>query len=278
MAEGRAKIIIDADAAKVIAEAIKAGDAIEKAGKRARSFGRAIADSNRELAGTVVKTAVLLKTLDAVAETYEKFRKMTVDASGKIGGAELKAQLAGQRLGLSAEQSSGLLVGEGATTADERAGYLEKLAGMVGDKGAGNLTAESASRAAALFRTGLYREDELSDAIKKGTLGDLEADDRKSKLTGLARKEYVTRSYEMGLEQAGDRTRAGSGFGRRWTDADVEYDRARNPGRSAYFDWIGQVTAKAGGDKAIKYLERIAHSNDEMIRLSRTPVSGQPPE
>jgi hypothetical protein len=276
MAEGRAKIIIDADAAKVIAEAIRAGNAIEGAGRKARGFGKAIQEFNKDLAGTVVKTTLVLKTLNALGDSLEKLRGGKVEASTKVGGAELRAQVAGSRLGIGSDQASALLQGAGVVGIDDRAAYLEKLASDKDLKG--RLDAGTLSQASALYRSGLYQEDEIKAGIKGGTLAQLAAEDRQSKLTGRAAREYNTQLFETQRGMAAANIRANDGFGARYTDANTDYMRARNPGRAVAADTVGQALGFVGADRATKYLERIAYSSDETARWSYRPRIGPTPE
>ncbi len=262
MAESSAKVVIKGDAKHLVNEAKKGEAAIDKIGTRSKYLGAALRDANKELAGMAIKASIVVRTLNALGDAYEKLRTEKSTASKTVGEANVRAQLAGQRLGLSGSQSQSILGGSGTASLGDRAGFLEDLAGEK------NLTADPATiaRAAALQRTGLYSNEEVKAALRSGTLDRLESQDRRGALTGSARASYDTSVLERGAEITGANLRADAGNATRADDARFALSRAnlseRSPGQAYAREVLGGATSAVGGDKLLDALDRFQTSGD----------------
>ncbi len=281
MAENEGVIKFRGDATQLEAELNKISGGMIQAGKHADSLSDKVARKvGGGLTSATAKALSLVAALKGIADQYEKIRDEKINASRTVGESELAAQVAGSRLGIGGAAATSLLAGPGTKTLSERASFLTNLANRSSDKDyAGKLDLGTLAQATGLSNSGLFTDDELQDAIKNGTVGELSLASREAELRGGGRKEYRTQAYERKTEIAIAQSKSRAGFGKRFTDADVSYENAANGDLyNGVFGAVGNATSVVGGDKAIALLNRIASSNDAMVEVARRPLPSEAAE
>ena len=251
-----------------------------RTGKHAEDLGTKIGNKvGKSLEHAVLKTFALVEAMKKAGEAFEKIREEKIEASKTVGEAQLEAQVAGARLGISGDLASALLEGEGGRTLSERAGFLKRLASKSGKEGYSALQdTGTLVKATGLYNSKLYEEDEIEEAIQNGTLDQLGAENRGNSLIGNAKLQYRTEARERALEIATANARARQGFGKRFTDVEVGYlDASRSDLARGV---MGAVDATTGivGVRLIQTLDRIASSNEELVEYARGQIVPAPAE
>ena len=123
MAEGRAKIIIDADAAKVIAEAIKAGDAISKTARKTKSIGD-------EFTRAITKVELFKKAVSLAGQAVSAVVDRAERLSKQGGGGKLSLATSLSSLGVPDIDAavSRVRASPGGATLDEIESFAASLA------------------------------------------------------------------------------------------------------------------------------------------------------
>lgn len=123
MAEGRAKIIIDADAAALIGAAIKAGNEIEKVGKKSKTIGD-------EFGRALTKVELIKKALSQVARGFDEVTSKAEAASRAAGGNRVGFATSFAELGVTDidRATDGIRNSRGATSLEERESFVSSLA------------------------------------------------------------------------------------------------------------------------------------------------------
>lgn len=231
MGAGSGKIVLDADASKVVSEAKRGGDAFKQAAHEAAGVGKQLEKYGDHLARTVIGASAVIRAIEAISNAVREYGKATADASKKAGATGVSAGLAGARLGLSGADTSALTGGASAKSADEVASFLATLAGTKGP-GKQAVGRTDAFRATSLFKSGLFDSDEITEAIGKGDLAGLmkSAGKRRALLGSGVTDELDVRARENQAENyATSTTAANGGARRRLIDANLAEQKARNP-------------------------------------------------
>lgn len=253
MANG-GKIILDADASKVVQESKKAGDAMKQATKDAAGVGGQIGKWGEQMAKTVAGVGAVVRAIASVSKEVAAAQRAAMDANAKGGGRALDSGVAAARLGLGAGDAAALTGAGGGKSAEDMIALLNALAGAKGPGGAA-IGRTDVFRAANAFRTGTVSQDEAIDAAKSGTTLDLlkTANQRYGLLGDDARGELGIRATEQAAADEAMRLRDGDSGGRsRVGAARRELRNARHPVAGAFQNIVGDYTQAVGGDAIIQ--------------------------
>lgn len=253
MGTGSGKIILDADASKVVNEAKKGGDAFRAAAKEAAGLGGQIDKYGTQLAKTVVSVGSVAKAIASVTQEIVNAQRAAAEASRKTGGAALSAAEAGARLGLTGSDSKALTAAGGGRSREDLIGLLEALASAKGPGGA-SISRTNAFQAANNFRSGATREEAI-EAAKAGTGTALlkTVNQRNALLGDEAIGERDLRAQEIAAgEQAADIRAGRNGARNRRAQVARDLRNARSPVAGGLQSAVGAATSIVGGDSAIE--------------------------
>lgn len=276
-----AKIVLDADASRVVNEAKKGGEEFKKTARAAGSIGKEFADMPGKIAKTVIGVGALLRAVAAVSQELNKVQTQAADANRKSGGAALDRGITGARLGLSSQQTTALSA-PGARSTEEMDQLLGSFVGLKGP-GGGAVDQTTLFRAANLFRKGTFDREEIIDAVRNGTIDELQnkAGDRIAGLGGEAQTELAVRGFENQNAAAALADRSDRGLRKRLGQSAIDARNAKHPGAAVLQGVAGGLTAPVGGDALIEMgdtaiaskglLEQIATNTAPRPALARPP-------
>lgn len=248
------KIILDADASKVVQESKKAGDAMKKATKDAAGVGSEMGKWGTQMAKTVAGVGAVVRAIASVSKEIAAAQRAASEANTKGGGRALDAGVAAARLGLGSTDAAALTGAGGGKSSEEMIALLSALAGAKGP-GGGTIGRSDVFRSAAAFRKGTITQEEALEAAKSGTTLDLlkTASQRYDLLGDDARGELGIRATEQDSADEAMRLRDGGSGGRnRVSAARRQLRNARNPIKGAFQSVVGDYTQAVGGDAIIE--------------------------
>jgi hypothetical protein len=276
-----AKIVLDADASKVVGEAKKAGDELKKAARAGGSIGDEFEKMPGKIAKTVVGVGALLRAVAAVSQELNKVQTQAADANRQSGGAALDRDIAGARLGLTSTQSQALST-PGARSTQEMDQMLGSMVGLKGP-GGGAIDQQSVFRAAQLYRGGGFDRDEIVEALRNGTLDDLQkqAGDRVAGFGQESQQELAVRDFENQNSAAALAARADRGLKKRLAQSAIDARNAKHPGGQVVQGIASGLTAPIGGDALIEMGDTAAQGNGLLKQIATNtaprPALARPP-
>lgn len=224
------------------------------------------------LGKSLLTAAALIKVLNGVAEAYNQAATNAAKISRESGGRQLSAELAGQRLGLNAGQTSSLLSTQGPRSLDDRSGFLSALASATGPGGR-KLDAGTALEASRIYNEGTVDQGEIIDTLSKrgrrglSGLANTSAV-RRASLGDVARDELFNRTDEVSGDQREADTIGSLGALERRRLATEKARRAENPAAFGFVDAV----SNAGGGKIVeagqRALDQIAENTRPRLNTS----------
>ncbi|MBA3622963.1 MAG: hypothetical protein H0W48_00535 [Methylibium sp.] len=270
-----ARIVVDADMRRVDSAAARTRGEVKKVGAEAGNVGQQFDKWGRQMAARMVSLTAILGLMRSISEEGRKQQGAAADAAKAVGSSALKQGLAASRLGLSSEQA-GALTTPGARSRDEMVGFLDALSR--GDqRGADH---PMVFRSAALLNSGLYEQDEVMDALRRGDIGRLEAgaSGRLANLSTEARAELATRTAEGGAGERAQRAQLDrGGFRARAVAAHRGVQAAESP----WSEWgASKVEGWVPGASQLRdsRIESLLQEQNRIIEESQRPSLPRPPE
>lgn len=213
---------------------VEVGKHAEKNTHHAKSFGEAWEHANTYMARQVVHALSLGGALKESLNVLKEYEERSEKAAKDLDDLRLKRAYAAEKLGISEERAEAL-TGAGSSVSPERLvgflGELSKQGSRATARGAGGASAgrvigaSEAETALGLLRTGLFDDDEVLRAARRGQLGTLQshAKDVAAHLSPEARSIMESRAkvgvYEEQVKESD--AVGGRGFGERY-----EYGKA----------------------------------------------------
>ncbi|MBA3588516.1 hypothetical protein [Methylibium sp.] len=236
MAESQAKIVIDADAARVIAEAVRAQRAVKGIGVEAKGVGKAMEKWGGGLVKSLFGVGALVAMIRQAAEALKKVNAEAAAASKTSGGGALARSMAAGKLGVDANAVESYAAG-GYRSRDEQTSLLTAL----GE--GGPLDQRSVARATAAFGTGMFDQGEVVKAARDGSVDSLfaEGQRRRAAMSPEALAELELRSFENRTADGSLAARQADGARQRGIAAVKDNFRARNAGAGAALDAFGNL-------------------------------------
>lgn len=258
MPEAQAKIVFDADAAKIIAEALRAQGAVKKVGTEAKGVGKAMEQWGGGLAKSLIGVGALVGMIRGAAAALKEANAATAAASKTVGGGALDRGMAANRLGITGAQAEAF-TSPGRRSREEQTALLSALAS------GGKLDTQSVARATELFGSGVFSQEEIVEAARSGGLGALRGQmgAREGNLTATARGELDSRTFENQRADQAAQTRAEGGGRERQLQAIKDDFRARNRVSGAALDAISSAT---GGVFDAEESAILAHQNRDILQ------------
>jgi hypothetical protein len=273
MTESSAKVVIKGDAKGAVDAAKQVGSELDKVAKKGQSVGDVFGRMGDGLAKAVLKTLALRA---AVAGAYEEVRKLQTaraDASGSAGKTVLDRDLAAAKLGISSSDASAITGAQGVKSKEDLTGFLGALAS--GDN-AKFLDRSGVFKAAALFGSGLFGQDEVISAAGKGGIDQLlaESGTRAAGLSPEAAREMAIRREENILKQRTESALASQGGdGNRLAAARIAARNAENPGVGVLQGVLKTGTSLVGGDAIVDAFDTaLNNQTDDLLRETARPA------
>jgi len=197
------KITFDGDSTGLVGALNRVSAALEKNKDKARQVGQEIdkqkgasATVNNEIEQTfrglgksVLVTAALAKTMQAVADASKLAREHAAKIGEEKGGESIRVALAMRKTGATPEQVQSVtgMIGEGTTTASETTSFIEAIAKKRGRRG----PFEKLQASVRAFQSGAFTQEELLERRTAPTAQEVAA--RVASLPDDARKELEIR-------------------------------------------------------------------------------------
>jgi len=166
MSESGAKIVFRGDAKHLVDQAKKGEKAVEGIGKAGASVSEQFGKMGGELGKAVARALALKAALKAAVGVIKEVHNEASQASRDVGKASVDRDLAAVRLGISAQDAAAITSG-GVKSREEMTGFLGTLAS---NDDARQLGRQGVFRAAGLFGTGVFSQEEVLGAVKNRTL------------------------------------------------------------------------------------------------------------
>lgn len=266
MPEAQAKIIFDADAAKIIAEALKAQGAVKKVGAEAKGVGKAMEQWGGGLAKSLLGVGALVGMIRGAAAALKEANAVAVAASKTAGGGALDRGMAANRLGITGAQAE-VYTTPGRRSRDEQTALLTALSA------GGKLDGTSVARATELFGSGVFSQEEIVEGARSGRLDALrgEMGDRLGNLSDGARGELDARSFDNKRADAALQNRAANVGQERQLQGLKDDFRSRNRVAGAALDAIHSATGGIFEAEESAILKSRNRDNLEVIARNTTP-------
>ncbi len=276
-----AKIVLDADASKVIGEAKKVGDELKKTARHGGSIGEEFDKMPGKIAKTVVGVGALLRAVAAVSQELNKVQTQAADANRQSGGAALDRGISGARLGLTSTQTEALS-SPGARSTQEIDSLLSSLVGSKGP-GGGAIDQRTIFRAVEAFKTGGFDKDEVIEAVRNGSVDDL-VNGASARVGGLgeeSQQEIAVRGFENQNTAAALAARADRGLKKRLAQSAIDARNAKHPAGQVIQGIASGLTAPVGGDAIIEMGDTMVQGNGLLQKIATNtaprPALARPP-
>lgn len=241
-----ATIVIDADTSGFVRKTKAAVGETKKGAKGlSQEMGKAFEGFSKTLITAGAIKAALVGAATAATQMAREAAKVSQDA----GGSRLNRGRTLARLGLGSDFNRTVENASGGTSTDERDAFLRALVGA-GVKG------PRAAQAFNLYAEGLFDQDEVISAAKRGRAGLSQLSAQRSQRAQALGVEGLT---ELGIRDAERQaqtrvtdTASDTGARARIAAARLAALRAENPAAFAVRDAAGALTSVVGGDRIIE--------------------------
>jgi hypothetical protein len=262
VADNTAKIIIEASADGVLRAAEQMRKGFKTVGEEGGKAGEKLGIS---MLKAVVSGGALLGIVRGVADAYNQAAANAAKLSKETGGRQVSGEIAGQRLGMSSAQSSGILRSSGPRTAEERSSFLSALADAKGPGGR-PIDASTAQRAVGVYNSGTVDQGEILKVLAKSGgrgLDGLEstATERFNNLSDRAKDELAQRTADNDAAQRQADKTADRGFFNRVAE--------RNRAEQSAGSGVAEAAGVTSTDATIKTLREIADHQRQTAENTR---------
>lgn len=264
--ESKATLIIDGNTEQV---AKKFDDTFNKAGKKGgESFENAVG----KLARGVVIAKAIGDSLRAAADEFNRIKEEARKVGETADRGSVGINQTGERLGLGGSLLGLIRTASGATSEEQRASFAAGLDERNGQ--------DINRRAIRLQAEGAFTDSEITDAIKNGTLGDLEAGRGKRRAMLGPDFERVVNLEDQRRQQEALKREAtvGTELGQSAAERQKELAQLNNPATAAAAEGVLQGVGKlpvvggiieSGGRAANDIAFRLLGAMEETARNTR---------
>jgi hypothetical protein len=207
------------------------------------------------LSAKFLSLAAVANTIAAAAGTIREKMDASIASSKSLGSGALRAELAGQRLGIGSATANNLLSVAGSASAEDRAGFLEGLAGK-GRKFHPSFLIEATKA----FSSGLVTKEEAEEAARNGKLRGVPigsvVESRRAGLTQQSQREDTVRNVEAYATRYKDEAGATSGLAQRLSLAGKDVFGADSPTADAFRETVKKAVPFVG-EAALDFADRV---------------------